>query len=75
MYDLFFSDIAVDLLIWAYQENNRVKASKLMRAACRIEQKFRVLQVGCYPRSLKTIKGIALMHPPPGRIIREGETP
>lgn len=40
--DYFFSPIASQLVDWSKCENNRIKASKIMRAAEKIEIKYRV---------------------------------
>jgi len=45
-YKAFFSDKAVELVKWAKSENKRIKAARIIRAACRIEYYYRKTMTG-----------------------------
>jgi len=40
-FEEFYSTQSLELAVWAHVENNRVKASKLIRMAHRLEEKYR----------------------------------
>ena len=41
-FDLFYNNKAVELVKWYYNENNRIKAIKIFKAACNMEYNYRM---------------------------------
>ena len=41
-FNSFYNDKAVELVKWYYEENNRIKAIKIFKAACNMEYNYRM---------------------------------
>jgi formate-dependent nitrite reductase cytochrome c552 subunit len=56
-YTSFFSTKAIELVKWSNSENNRIKARKIYRAACRVEYYYRKDQTGLTSPDVHTWSG------------------
>ena len=45
-FNSFYNDKAVELVKWYYEENNRIKAIKIFKAACNMEYNYRMSRWG-----------------------------
>lgn len=41
MYDAYYSRTALELMMWAREENNRLKASRIAKVAQSVEERYR----------------------------------